>query len=68
MRDKLVEGQGFYVCDQSKDGKWAGIVYPHSGQDRGECGVHGSIVPARYYLGPCKFGWVHQRWVNVIAG
>jgi hypothetical protein len=68
QRDKLTEGRGFYVCSNSRDGQWVGIVYPRPGQDNGECGVHGVIVTARAYTGPCHFGWVHQRWVNVIAG
>ena len=68
LRDRLAEGQGFYVCDQSRDSTWVGIVYPRSGQEQSECGVHGSIVAARSYTGPCRFGWVHRRWVNVIAG
>ncbi len=68
VREKLREGFGFYVCGSSQDGKWVSIVYPRKGQNASDCGVSGATAHSFEYRGPCDYGWVNARWVNIIAG
>lgn len=73
LKDRLREGDEVYDCVTVKmaDGYWSGIIYDRRGQGPakiGECGVSGTINPARAYRGPCKFGWVKSSWLKVIAG
>lgn len=62
--DRLYNGQQVSVCGEQ--GSWFSVVYPRRlSQD---CNV-GTPWPVRQpYTGPCAFGWVHQRYVRVIAG
>ncbi|OJY37406.1 MAG: integron [Rhizobiales bacterium 65-9] len=61
--DRLYNGNKVSVCDRR--GPWYSIVYP---ADEGECGV-GTPWPVRQpYTGPCSYGWVHSRYVRIIAG
>lgn len=66
LSDKLKEGQTFYVCSSSKDEKWVGIVY--STDKTNDCGVTSAIKKLAPYRGKCKQGWIHSRWMKVIAG
>lgn len=59
MSDKLGPGDEFWIC--SERGGWVGIVY-----GRNDCGV-GSPARSGPYRGPCSSGWVHGRYVSVIA-
>ncbi|MEM7693144.1 MAG: integron [Pseudomonadota bacterium] len=60
MVDKLLTGDGFWVCSQQ--GAWLGIVYGAE-----DCGV-GAPLRVGPYRGPCQMGWVHGRFVSIIAG
>ena len=66
--DRLYNGQEVYLCDGH--GPWMGAVYP--GRRRSslsDCDNAFSISPVRWaYTGPCASGWIHQRYVRVIAG
>ena len=68
IRGRLREGDTFYVCDNSRDGKWFGIVYPRKGQVASDCGVSGQLAQIVVYGGPCGHGWVHVDWVRILAG
>jgi hypothetical protein len=68
LRDRLREGDEFFVCNDSRDGKWLAIVYPRKGQDVGTCGVSTSLPKPVAYRGPCAWGWVHGKWVEFLAG
>lgn len=68
MRDRLREGDTFFVCDVSRDGEWMAIVYPRNGQAADVCGVSRAVPEAREYRGPCASGWVNAGWVRVLAG
>lgn len=68
MRDRLHEGDAFFVCGASADGKWLPIVYPHKGQDAAECGVSSPVARETVYRGPCAWGWVRSDWVQILAG
>ena len=61
--DKLYNGEQVYLCAESGD--WYGIVYTKTRQD---CNVMTSWPRSLPYSGPCRSGWVHRNWVEVIAG
>jgi hypothetical protein len=61
--DKLVNGDEIYVCNERLP--WLGVVYSGLGED---CGVTTPWPEAGPYDGPCKSGWVHRNWVEIIAG
>lgn len=67
MRDRLPEGATFHVCGESADGRWMSVVYPRKGQTQEQCDVS-SPKPGVAYRGPCAYGWVNARWVNILAG
>ena len=68
MRDRLREGDAFFVCGMSRDGKWVSVVYPRAGQTSDACGVSSALPKAHAYRGPCASGWVHAAWVRILAG
>ena len=68
LRDRLREGDEFFVCSYSRDNKWLAIVYPRKGQDAGDCGVSTSLPKPVAYHGPCAWGWVHGKWTEFLAG
>jgi len=61
--DKLQNGQRVYVCQQIGD--WYGIVYT---KDRLDCRVSLSGQRSIPYVGPCRSGWSHRRWIGTDAG
>ena len=63
--DKLLLGQKLWVCGESKDGKWLGIVYPTN--EKMDCGVTSPIADEKIYSGPCKSGWVSKKYVTILA-
>lgn len=67
--DRLFNGDGVFVCETA--GEWVGIVYAGAGRGpdaQDNCAV-GSPVPRRQrYSGPCRSGWVHRRFLEIIAG
>jgi hypothetical protein len=64
--DKLLDGDQMYLCRTRGD--WVAIVYADSRRGGEECGVHYAIAESEPYRGPCKSGWVHKTWVEVVAG
>ena len=64
-RDRLGSGALVAICDER--GPWLGIVYPAPGTDV-ECGVSSPREARSPYRGPCRSGWVHGRFVEVVAG
>jgi len=63
MKDKLHSKTQVYMCDQN--GAWVGIVY---GPDNVDCGVSSPIAERQSYAGACASGWVHGRYIKLIAG
>ncbi|MCP5082458.1 MAG: integron [Alphaproteobacteria bacterium] len=63
MKDKLTSKTQVYMCDQN--GAWVGIVY---GPDDADCGVSSPIAERQSYAGACASGWVHGRYIKLIAG
>jgi hypothetical protein len=64
--DKILSGKRVWICEESKDGKWFGVVYPVDEKD--DCGVTKSVKDRGPYLGPCKSGWISKKYVTVVAG
>ena len=63
--DRLSPSTLVTICDGR--GVWLGIVYPALGSDV-DCGVSSPQATRAPYRGPCRSGWVHRRFVNIIAG
>lgn len=63
MVDKLRNGQGVSLCDEKGD--WIGIVYTRKDQ---RCGVGTPIARRQAYRGPCRAGWVHKSFIELMAG
>ncbi len=63
MIDKLYTDAQVFMCDQN--GAWIGIVY---GPDNVDCGVGTPIADRQSYSGACASGWVHGRYIKLIAG
>lgn len=62
--DKLGENREVMMCGQR--GEWVAVVYADS--RLGRCGVSAPIAERQPYRGPCKSGWVHGRWIELMAG
>ena len=63
--DRLHTGRQVTVCEQR--GAWLGIVYAPGGRTI-DCGTATPRPRATPYAGACRSGWVHRRYVRVIAG
>ena len=61
--DRLRNGDQVYAC--IRDGDWFGIVYEGAG--RTGCNVRAPQRVTRPYAGPCRSGWVHERWLGGYA-
>jgi hypothetical protein len=61
--DGLAPGTRVWLCD--RQGAWLGVVYGPPGR---ECGVSTPSAIRRPYEGPCSSGWVHERYVELLAG
>ena len=66
-KDRLGPGRWIWLCDEA--GEWLGVVYSADpGEKPGDCGVGTPAARVRPYDGPCRWGWVHSRYVEVVAG
>ena len=66
-KDRLGLGWWIWLCDDA--GEWLGVVYSANPTDKpGDCGVGSPVASVRPYSGTCRWGWVHSRYVEVIAG
>lgn len=61
--DRLRNGRSVWFCDGNGD--WIGIVYGTAGQ---ECKVGSPVARKMPYPGPCRSGWVHRAFVELMAG
>jgi hypothetical protein len=66
--DKLGPNTEVYLCEQTADGAWSGIVYDGSGKWTARCGVTSAVATRRSYTGPCQSGWVSSKYLELIAG
>jgi hypothetical protein len=61
--DSLPQGTRLWLCD--RQGPWLGVVYGPPGAD---CGVSTPRPVRQPYRGPCSSGWVHESYVELLAG
>jgi hypothetical protein len=64
--DKLYNGQHVYICGYHGD--WYAVVYASRASDPVGCNVMQGWRKTMPYIGPCRSGWVHKRWVGNLAG
>jgi hypothetical protein len=65
--DALSNGQKLYICMNSLDRKWFGVIYAREGQELAECGVARPTKVAGEYSGPCHSGWVSSAFIRLGA-
>ncbi len=65
-RDQLGNGNRVFLCDQSGD--WYGVVYQRAGDSLQDCGTDSPSTFVGAYRGPCRYGWVHKYFVEILAG
>jgi hypothetical protein len=64
--DRLFNGHDVHLCGARR--QWYAIVYHRSPQSLESCGVSTPWQKRRAYRGPCRYGWVHSRYIKVTAG
>jgi len=65
--DTLTNGQQLFICMNSLDHKWLGVVYADDTQTPAACGVDAPVKSGREYSGPCRSGWVSSAFVRLGA-
>ncbi len=67
VTDKLKISALVWLCEA--DDGWQGIVYPgDEKQDLGDCKVSIALTKPEEYHGPCKYGWVEAKYVDLVTG
>ena len=61
--DKLHADDQVYLCVELGD--WYGVVYTKTYQN---CNVSTPWQKSGPYTDPCRSGWVHKRWIELLAG
>jgi hypothetical protein len=62
--DRLKTKDNVIICGEK--GVWFAAIYPWT--NKNDCKV-GTPWPKRApYTGPCKSGWIHSKFVEIIAG
>ncbi|MBD3729879.1 MAG: integron [Sphingomonadales bacterium] len=66
---RVKAGHMLWLCDESRDGKWYGVVFQPAErmEDWADCNVS-TPLPRGPYRGPCRSGWVAKRFVELAAG
>lgn len=67
VTDELAVSTLVWLCEA--DDEWQGIVYPKGEfQELGDCRVSSALAKPEPYAGPCHFGWVQAKYVELVAG
>lgn len=67
VTDELAVSTLVWLCEADED--WQGVVYPKGEfQELGDCRVSSALAEPEPYVGPCKFGWVQAKYVELVAG
>ena len=67
VKDKLPLSTLVWLCEA--DEGWQGIVYPMpDNQDLGDCRVSAALPSPEPYNGPCQYGWVEAKYIELVAG
>jgi hypothetical protein len=64
--DRLFNRDEIYLC--GFHGQWFKVVYHQSRKPHQSCGVTFPWSKRRPYDGSCRSGWVHSKFIKVIAG
>ena len=63
--DRIYNGQPVWICEDR--GPWMAVVYDKRGRDD-QCGVSSPWPVKQPYTGPCRYGWVHSRYIGNLTG
>lgn len=67
VTDELKVSTLVWLCEADED--WQGIVYPKGQfQELGDCRVSSALSAPEPYEGPCQFGWVQAKYVELVTG
>lgn len=67
IKAELTPDTLLWLCEAKGD--WQGIVYPVGEfQDIGDCRVGSPIAEPQHYNGPCAYGWMEARSIQLVAG
>ena len=67
VTDELAVSTLVWLCEADDD--WQGIIYPKGEfQELGDCRVSSALAAPEPYAGPCQFGWVQAKYVELVAG
>lgn len=67
VTDELAVSTLVWLCEADQD--WQGIVFPKGEfQELGDCRVSSALAKPEPYAGPCQFGWVEAKYVELVAG
>jgi hypothetical protein len=61
--DRLYNGNKVYIC--ANNGPWLGAIYNDRRDLDQSCGVSKPWQTRQPYTGPCRYGWVHSKYVRV---
>lgn len=64
--DRLKSGQPVDMCQQI--GRWVGIVYPPIEDPDFDCKTSSPVPHPQKYQGPCRSGWVFDKYIQLTAG
>jgi hypothetical protein len=65
-KSRIGTGQLLSLCDTQ--GEWIGVVYRLESDGDINCGVGTPSAYLGAYRGPCRYGWVNRRFVELLAG
>jgi hypothetical protein len=64
--DRLFNGNQVFICE--RNGPWYAAIYNDAHEWDRHCGVSTPWVERQSYTGPCRYGWIHSHYVQVVAG
>lgn len=65
-KEKVRGGQMLSLCGE--DGDYVAVVYKPSSDGETDCGVAAPPPFVAAYRGPCRFGWVESRKLELVEG
>ncbi len=67
VKDKIDLSTLVWLCEA--DEGWQGIVYPSGRfEELGDCRVSSPKSEPEPYSGPCRYGWVEAKYIELTAG
>ncbi len=61
--DRLYNGNTVYIC--AREGPWVATIYNDRHDLDPNCGVSNPWRTRQPYTGPCRYGWIHSKYVRV---